>query len=114
MITQELGFLTADRLAALDALVKTIVEAVHPIRIVLFGSTVRGQAGPDSDLDLLVVMPDGTHRRQTAQYLYGHIEGVRIPYDIIVATSTDLAEYGQTQGLVYRDVLREGTVVYAA
>jgi predicted nucleotidyltransferase len=46
-----------------DRIVRRIVEAVHPLRIILFGSRARGDARPDSDLDLLVVMPEGTHRR---------------------------------------------------
>ena len=49
----------------LDDLVERVVEAVHPRRIILFGSGARGDLGPNSDLDLLIVMTDGTHRRQT-------------------------------------------------
>ncbi|MBI3988841.1 MAG: nucleotidyltransferase domain-containing protein [candidate division NC10 bacterium] len=55
-------------------LVQSIVEAVHPLRIVLFGSAARGEMGTDSDIDVLVVMPEGVHRRRTAQLLY------RIPF----------------------------------
>jgi uncharacterized protein len=51
----------------LRRLVATIVETVQPQRIVLFGSGARGQFGQHCDLDLLVVMPDGAHRRQTAR-----------------------------------------------
>ena len=40
----------------LDALVGRIVEAVHPRRIILFGSAARNEMRPDSDLDVLVVM----------------------------------------------------------
>jgi predicted nucleotidyltransferase len=46
-----------------DELVRRIVEEVHPLRIILFGSAVRGKVGPNSDIDLLVVMPQGVHRR---------------------------------------------------
>lgn len=56
--------------ATLTELVRRIVQTVQPKRIILFGSAARGQMGPHSDLDLLVIMPDGTHRRQTAQTLY--------------------------------------------
>lgn len=44
----------------LDELVKRTVEAVRPLRIILFGSAARGEMGPDSDIDLLVVMPEGS------------------------------------------------------
>ena len=49
---------------AIDELVTQVVRAVSPLKIILFGSAARGQAGPDSDIDLLVVMPEGTHRRR--------------------------------------------------
>ena len=53
----------------IEALVRRIADEVHPLRILLFGSAARGNMGPDSDIDLLVVMPNGTHRRRTAQRL---------------------------------------------
>ncbi len=96
----------------LDRLVRCIVEAVHPLRIILFGSGARGEAGPDSDFDLLVVMPEGTHRRHTAQYLYRVIEGVAVPYDLLVATPSDLDKFGDRVGLIYQAILREGRTVY--
>lgn len=98
----------------LDKLVKRIVEAVHPLKIILFGSAARDEMGPDSDMDVLVVMPDGTHRRHTAQYLYGQMHGVKIPFDIIVATPSDLEKHRNTIGLIYRTVLQEGKTLYAA
>jgi uncharacterized protein len=54
----------------LDDIVQRIVGAVQPTRILLFGSAAQGRMGPDSDVDLLVVMPDGIHRRRTAQDIY--------------------------------------------
>jgi uncharacterized protein len=44
----------------------------------------RGEMGPDSDLDFLVVMPEGTHRRRTAQRLYRELVGSRQPFDVLV------------------------------
>jgi predicted nucleotidyltransferase len=101
----------ADRL---DEVVRRIVEAVHPLRIILFGSAARRETGPESDVDLLVVMPDGTHRRHTAQYLYQRMSGIGMPVDIVVATPTDLDKHKDTIGLIYRTVLREGREIYAA
>ena len=51
----------------INDLVRRIVDAVHPLRIILFGSATRGEMGADSDLDVLIVMPEGIHRRRTAQ-----------------------------------------------
>ena len=54
----------------LNEMVRRIVAEVQPLRVVLFGSAAIGRMGPDSDPDLLVVMPDGVHRRKTAQKIY--------------------------------------------
>ena len=70
----------------LDRLIQSVVTSVRPLRIILFGSAARGELGPDSDLDVLVVMPQGTHRRKTAQQLYRQIAGLGMPFDIVVAT----------------------------
>ena len=98
----------------IDELVKTIVELVHLLRILLFGSHARNEAGPDSDIDLLIVMPEGIHRRNTAQYLYRQIQGIGIPFDLIVATPQDLEKHRDNSGLIYKNALREGRVLYVA
>jgi len=54
---------------AVDELARRIVEEAHFLRIILFGSTARREAGPNSDTDLLVVMREGVHRRRIAQLL---------------------------------------------
>jgi predicted nucleotidyltransferase len=96
----------------LDEIVARIVAAVDPLRIILFGSAARGDARPDSDVDVLVVMPEGTPRRDTAALLYPRMAGLRTPVDILVAWPSDLDRYRATKGLVYRNVVREGRSVY--
>jgi uncharacterized protein len=100
--------------AVIDDLVRQIVEAVHPLRIILFGSAARGEMGPDSDVDVLVVMPEGTHRRFTAQRLYQCINRLGMAMDFLVATPGDLEKHRNNIGLIYRTILREGREVYAA
>ena len=53
----------------IEELVRRIVDAVHPLRIILFGSAARGEMGPHSDIDVMVVMPEGTERRDTAGFI---------------------------------------------
>ncbi len=100
--------------AQLDLILHRVIEAVHPLRVVLFGSAARGEMTPDSDVDLLVVMPEGTHRRKTMEYLHTQLSGVALPVEIVVATPTDLERYGQSVGLIYRSALEEGRELYAA
>ena len=102
------------RSKVVDELVRRIVEEVHPLRIILFGSAVTGKGGPDSDIDLLVVMPQGVHRRRIAQLLYQNITGLGVPFDILVATPEDLQKHKNKIGLIYRTILQEGREIYAA
>jgi predicted nucleotidyltransferase len=98
----------------LDELVRRIVEAVHPQKIILFGSAARGEIGPDSDVDVMVVMPEGTHRLRTSGYLHTQLSGIPFPVDIVIATETDLKRYADDIGFIYRRVLKEGKQLYAA
>jgi uncharacterized protein len=96
-----------------DALVKRIVDAVHPLRIVLFGSAARGEMTPDSDVDILVVVPNGTHRLKTTRDLYERMSGLGYAVDIIVATPSILDAHKDDIGLIYHTVLAEGQEIYA-
>jgi len=69
--------------------------------------------GEDSDIDLLVVMPEGTHRRHTAQFLYKNVRNIGVPFDILVVTNGDLEKYKNSAGLIYQEILAEGIEVYA-
>lgn len=98
----------------LDKILLTIVEAVQPLKVILFGSAIRGEQSSESDYDILVVMPEGTHRRETSKLLYKKLAGYGVPVDIIVATSGDLEKHKDNIGLIYRTALKEGKELYAA
>ena len=99
---------------AIESLVQKIVEAVHPLKIILFGSYTRDKAGPESNIDVLVVMPEGVHCQRTAQLLYRQIRGLGVPFDILVATPRVLEKHKDNIGLIYRTVLKQGREIYAA
>ncbi len=98
----------------IDELVQRIVEIAHPLRIILFGSAARGAMGPHSDLDVLVVMPDGVHRRRTAQEIYRHLWGFGFAKDIVVVTESDIREYGSNPYMIIKNALEEGKELYHA
>jgi len=98
----------------LNELVQRIVETVHPLRIILFGSAARGEAGTESDIDVLVVMPEGSHRRRTSQLLHTRFFGIPFAVDILVTTPSLLEEHRDNIGLIYRQILAEGRELYAA
>jgi len=106
----EKNILTAE---ILREIVRRIVAAVQPQKIILFGSAGRGEMEPDSDLDLLVIKACG-HRRRTAAKVERSLIGIGVPTDVIVATPDDIERYKDTIGLIYRPALREGKTIYAA
>ena len=99
--------------ATIQEIVRRIVEAVAPEKIILFGSAARGEMGPDSDLDLLVVM-SCENRREVAQAIYRSLRGVGVPKDVVVVTPQDIEEQKDIPGMIVRAALREGKVLYAA
>ena len=98
----------------LDLIVQRIVDVLHPLRIILFGSAARGETDKDSDIDLLVVMPEGTPRLATAEKLHMRMFGIPAAIDFLVATPSDLERNRDNIGLVYRTILKEGRELYAA
>jgi predicted nucleotidyltransferase len=100
--------------AILKELVRRIVEAVQPRRIILFGSAARGQLRPHSDLDVLVIMPDGIHRRETARQVYRALRRFGMPKDVVVVTESDVERFGNELSLVIHPALSEGKEIYHA
>lgn len=95
-----------------STMVDRIVGRFQPERVVLFGSRARGDAAEWSDVDLLIVMPDGTDRRQAAIDMHLLLGDMPLPKDIVVTTPDEIARRGQIVGTVLRSALREGMVVY--
>lgn len=95
-------------------IVARILKVVNPKQVFLFGSAVRGTMHDNSDIDLLVVVPDGLHRRKTAQSIYRNLLGLGHAADIIVVTETDVRNSFEGDGYVIRPALTEGRLVYAS
>jgi uncharacterized protein len=100
--------------ALLELIVRRVVEAAAPDRIILFGSASRGELRPGSDIDLLVIKAGVGHRRRLAQDIYMNLSGVGIPVDVVVATPEDIQRFGSRVGSVLEPALREGRVIHDA
>ena len=98
----------------LEEVVRRTVAVAHPVRIILFGSAARATMGPDSDLDLLVVVRDGVHRRRTAQAIYKGLRGIGFAKDVVVVTESDVREFGENPSLVICPALSHGKEIYHA
>jgi predicted nucleotidyltransferase len=93
-------------------IIERIVRRFAPVRIILFGSHARGEARPDSDLDLLVVLSQITDKRQAAVNIGNELSDLPVSKDIVVTTPEEIALRGEVIGLVLRPALREGKVIY--
>lgn len=95
---------------------EAIVREFHPEKIVLFGSYAYGKPGPDSDVDILVMMPfSGSPFRQAAVIL-GHVVrtvGV-LPMDLLVRTPDQVKERLQIGDGFIREISERGKVMYEA
>jgi len=97
----------------IDQMVLRIVDGFHPERIILFGSAARRDAGPDSDVDLLVVMPVKGSRREKAVEIGVAVNDIPVPKDIIVTTPEDFEWRKEIPGTIERPAAREGRLVCA-
>ena len=88
----------------IDELARRIAEAVRPNRIVLFGSAARDELRPDSDIDVLVIMPDGVHRGHTTETIYRELWGFGVAKDVVVVTDSDVRERGDGRQIARRQL----------
>lgn len=97
----------------LAEITRRIVAVSDPQQIILFGSQARGDAGPDSDLDFLVVKDEVASPRAEAARIYRALAGLSAPVDIVVTRSDYVRSHRDVVGTVVRSALREGRVLYA-
>jgi predicted nucleotidyltransferase len=90
-----------------------IAEAVHPEKIILFGSWARGERGPHSDIDLLIIQESDLSRPQRYAQVRRLFWGIGVPMDILVYTPEEFARYQSVPGSFTHTVAREGRVLYA-
>jgi len=96
---------------SIQAMADRIVRDFHPVRLVLFGSHARGNAEPESDVDLLVVLPQVSDKRRAAVEIRRALADFPVCKDIIVTTPEEIARRGDLVGTVLRPALREGKVL---
>jgi len=94
-------------------MVRRIVSQFHPEKIILFGSHARGDAGPDSDVDLLIVMPYFGSRREKQVEIRLALKNIRFPKDIVVTAPEEFLWRKEVPGTIERPAAREGKVLYA-
>lgn len=99
--------------AAIQALCDQIVERFHPEKVVLFGSYAYGAPGPDSDVDLLVIMPFDGHPTRKAVEILNWIRP-KFAVDLIVRTASEIAARIALDDFFLREITERGQVLYDA
>ena len=104
-----------DQDPVLAEIVRRLVDAYQPERIYLFGSKARGDAGPDSDYDLLIVAPDDAPpQRRDGKLAYEALWGVGASVDAVVCRSSWFNARTHLKASLPGTVLREGRLLHAA
>ena len=100
---------------ALKNIVDRLVKAFAPEVIYLFGSTARGDKGPDSDYDIMVIVSESDKPKyQLARHAQRALWGLPNGADVLVLTRKEFDEARTVICSLPSTVLREGKELYAA
>ncbi len=103
---------TMEAQTIIQEMVRRIVNKFDPVQIILFGSYARGTAGPDSDVDLLVVMPfTGRHVDKCVEVRI-ILSGMGLAKDVFVVTPEEVQKYRDIVGTIIKTAVHEGKVLY--
>ncbi len=91
-----------------------IVDAARPRRVILFGSQSRGDAGVDSDFDLMVVEAAPADRHKEMVRLRRLLRAFEVPIDVLVVSEDRFDYWRDTPGNVYYEAATDGLVLYEA
>ena len=100
-------------MADIQRMARRIVRLFDPERVILFGSHARGEAGPDSDVDLLVVMDVEGSKLEKSIDIGVALHDFDVPKDVIVVRPDEFAWRKNYIGTIERPAAREGKVLYA-
>ena len=98
--------------ALLEQIVRLIVSAGDPLKIILFGSRARNEHRPDSDIDLLVVEESDLPRYKRSPRYYKATRGTFPAREIVVWTPAEIREWEAASNHFVTTAIREGIVLY--
>jgi uncharacterized protein len=114
----EMGTTITDMALTEEALIREagrwLNAAVPGADIILFGSRARGDARPNSDLDLLVIEPNFAYRGEEYGRLRKELRGLEVAIDLVIYRRREADEWGGVPGSFLHRVLGEGRVLSAA
>jgi predicted nucleotidyltransferase len=99
-----------DQLA--ERIAKKIVEEIHPDKVILFGSRARGEAGPESDVDIAVIYSGPKTKREIKLEINGLFRRRDFSMDVFVLTPQELQDYSNIANTLARELTERGVVLY--
>lgn len=96
----------------ISEIVRRLVKAAHPLKLILFGSYAKGTENEDSDFDILVIEENVVSRYQEILKLRKSLRGIMIPIDLLVISEADFKERSELPSNVYYWANKEGKVIY--
>jgi len=107
----------ADKTLSTDTLqeiIQRIVDVADPERIIIFGSSARGEMSQNSDIGLLVIKAGDFGYHKLLGDIYMNLHGVDEAVDVILVTPEQVEKYKNTHCLIIAPALKEGREVYHA
>ncbi|MHB0999833.1 MAG: nucleotidyltransferase domain-containing protein [Armatimonadota bacterium] len=98
----------------LSVIIQRIVNSVRPIRIVSYDPVACGETSTGSDLNILVVMPEGANKHQIIACIRKQLINISIVVNILVATPLLIENHRNNSRNIYRMILVEGRELYNA
>ncbi len=96
----------------LRAITRRIVEAIHPEKVILFGSYAYGEPTLDSDIDLLVLMKNRRRSIENAIAVDKLFSNRRFGMDILVRTPQELRRRLESGDIFMQEIIEKGRVLY--
>jgi predicted nucleotidyltransferase len=97
----------------INEMTNRLKDALHPLKIYLFGSHAADNADQDSDVDLLIVVPDTNQsRHDLALKARANLREFIIPMDLIVCTHSEIEKWQNVKCTLIYTVIRKGKLLY--
>jgi HEPN domain-containing protein/predicted nucleotidyltransferase len=97
----------------LEEIIRRVVEVARPEKIIMFGSAARGEMGPNSDVDLLVIKSGEFHQGRLTGDIYRNLMGVGQAVDVILVTPEQVEKHRNNPWRIIAPALRDGREVYS-
>ncbi len=115
--SSKIDFISADcrfDYSKIDAVCQRIVDVFRPNKIIIFGSVAKGTAGPDSDIDMVIIMETDLPYMERSVAIYRSIDEFRTAVDILVLTPNEYQRDLKDETSFLSIIGKDGVEVYAA